>query len=183
MSDTARDILDFQSVSTDGLEELYEQTENHVESLDSRLVLTASEASIYLGIPISTLYRRIKAGKFETRVAEDGALRIILPTETAGENHPILTSQPSENQKQAEIPSDSQRVETENQSLPVFSNAQFESLLAIVAEKDRKLEAATYRVGYLEAQLEGKDREIKLLTDSQHKPSWWQRFKAFFVKQ
>ena len=54
---------------------------------------------------------------------------------------------------------------------------------------NRELQAATYRVGYLENQVSERENDIielntavKLLTDSQHKPSWWQRFKAFFVK-
>lgn len=52
-------------------------------------------------------------------------------------------------------------------------------------EGQRQLQAAVFRNGYLEAQLEGKDREIKLLTDTQQeqKPTWWNRFKQLFVKQ
>lgn len=180
MSDTARDILDFQPASTEGLEEFYECTENHIESLDSRLVLTASEASSHLRMPLSTIYRRIKAAKFETRLGDDGVLRIILPVENTGDNQPVLTNPANGNQNEPTITSDSH---AENHTASVVSNADFQSLLAIIADKDSKLEAATYRVGYLEAQLEGRDREIKLLTDSQHKPSWWQRFKQLFVKQ
>lgn len=193
MSDTARDILDFQPASTEGLEEIYECTENHVESLDSRLVLTASEASAYLRMPLSTIYRRIKSAKFETRLGDDGVLRIILPVENAGDNRavltdpagenqnepPILGSSHDENQNEPTILADSPR---DNQTTSAVSNAEFQTLLAIIADKDSRLEAATYRVGYLEAQLEGRDREIKLLTDSQHKPTWWQQFKAFFIK-
>jgi len=51
-----------------------------------------------------------------------------------------------------------------------------------------KLEVLTYRNGYLEAQLTERQKEvdsqreqIKLLTDSQHKPSWWRRFTTWFM--
>jgi hypothetical protein len=40
----------------------------------------------------------------------------------------------------------------------------------------RKLEGATYRIGYLEALLETERQQVKLLTDSQHKDRWWTRF-------
>lgn len=50
-----------------------------------------------------------------------------------------------------------------------------------------KLEVLTYRNGYLESQLTERQKEldnqreqIKLLTDSQHKPRWWQRFSSWF---
>lgn len=44
-----------------------------------------------------------------------------------------------------------------------------------------KVEALTYRNGYLEAQLENHKEQIKLLTDSQHKPSWWRRFGSWLT--
>jgi hypothetical protein len=50
-----------------------------------------------------------------------------------------------------------------------------------VAELLRKLEGATYRIGYLESKLEDREKEIKLLTDSQHKAAWWKRFYTWFI--
>jgi excisionase family DNA binding protein len=43
-----------------------------------------------------------------------------------------------------------------------------------------KMEALTYRNGYLEAQLENQREQIKLLTDSQHKPGFWSKFAHWF---
>lgn len=58
----------------------------------------------------------------------------------------------------------------------------------IVQELLRKVEALTYRNGYLESQvaerdrqIEGHQEQIKLLTDSQHKRGWWHRFGSWFV--
>lgn len=49
----------------------------------------------------------------------------------------------------------------------------------LVRDLQAKLEAASYRIGYLEAQLETERQQIKLLTDSQHKSGWWTRFKKW----
>jgi hypothetical protein len=43
----------------------------------------------------------------------------------------------------------------------------------------KELEGATFRIGYLEAQLAERDQQIRLLTDSQHNPGWWARFKKW----
>ena len=51
----------------------------------------------------------------------------------------------------------------------------------LVKELLAKLEALTYRNGYLEAQLEAERQTVKLLTDSQHKPGWWQKFTSWFL--
>jgi chaperonin cofactor prefoldin len=51
----------------------------------------------------------------------------------------------------------------------------------IIKDLQDKLEAATFRVGYLQHQVETKEEQIKLLTDSQHKPSWWLRLKNLFL--
>ncbi|MES6452285.1 hypothetical protein U6V07_12165, partial [Cutibacterium acnes] len=57
----------------------------------------------------------------------------------------------------------------EQPSGPSLRLQELESLLSVIREKDQLLQAATYRNGYLEAELAHRDREIKLLTDSQHK--------------
>jgi len=53
---------------------------------------------------------------------------------------------------------------------------QDDRLWQLLKEKDAKLEVLVMRTGYLEAQLENYRDQVKLLTDSQHKPGWWTRF-------
>lgn len=53
--------------------------------------------------------------------------------------------------------------------------------LEVIKELQNKIEILTYRNGYLEAQLETEREQIKLLTDSQHQPSWWTKFKSWFM--
>ncbi len=48
-------------------------------------------------------------------------------------------------------------------------------------EANKKLESANYRIGYLEAQTQNYQEQVKLLTDSQHTPGWWHRFCSWFI--
>ncbi len=50
----------------------------------------------------------------------------------------------------------------------------------IMRELLAKVEALTYRNGYLEAQLEAERQQVKLLTDSRHKPSWLTKIANWF---
>lgn len=54
-----------------------------------------------------------------------------------------------------------------------------EELQGKLDTRDEELQGANYRLGYLAAQLESQKEQIKLLTDSQHKAGWWQRFKTW----
>jgi len=46
---------------------------------------------------------------------------------------------------------------------------------------NQQLQAASFRNGYLESQLENHKEQIKLLTDNQHKQGWWARLKNRFT--
>lgn len=58
---------------------------------------------------------------------------------------------------------------------------ELKSLLDVITKQSEKLEAASMRIGYLEARTENYEKEIKLLTDSQHKRGWWARFGSWFL--
>ena len=49
-------------------------------------------------------------------------------------------------------------------------------------ELKEQLQGATYRNGYLESKLEERDKQILMLTDSQHKGGWWAKFSSWFFK-
>lgn len=62
------------------------------------------------------------------------------------------------------------------------TNHTTEMLTKAVLEMSEKLQAANYRVGYLESQVSEKNAQIKLLTDSQsEKSTRWQRFITWFM--
>lgn len=57
-----------------------------------------------------------------------------------------------------------------------------DALLKQLANAQKELQAAVWRNGYLEAQLEAERQQVKLLTDSQHKPGWWTKFMSWFKR-
>lgn len=59
---------------------------------------------------------------------------------------------------------------------------ELEKLLSVIQEQAAKLEAANYRIGYLEAQTEGFREQVKLLTDRKRK-SWWATCWSWFIGQ
>jgi predicted DNA-binding transcriptional regulator YafY len=50
-----------------------------------------------------------------------------------------------------------------------------------VSEAQREIQAAAFRNGYLESQLETEREQVKLLTDRQHKTGRWRRFYSWFI--
>ena len=52
----------------------------------------------------------------------------------------------------------------------------------LLLSKDKDLQAASATIGYLKAQIEAQDQQLKLLTDSQHKGGWWAKFSSWFFK-
>lgn len=78
----------------------------------------------------------------------------------------------------------------DHQGLPIeqtSSTTVQDSVLQVIQKQAEQLQqaytyldAATARVLYLQQQLEQKDQEMKLLTDSQHKNGWWSHFKKWF---
>lgn len=55
------------------------------------------------------------------------------------------------------------------------------TLLDVITKQAEKLEAASMRIGYLEAKSEHYENQIKLLTDSEYKRGWWQRFGSWLI--
>lgn len=49
-------------------------------------------------------------------------------------------------------------------------------LLSIISSQAEKLEAANYRIGYLQSKVENQEEQIKLLMCSERSNSWWQSF-------
>ena len=60
---------------------------------------------------------------------------------------------------------------------------QIQELKTNCEQAAKQLEGAIYRTGYLEAQLEAERQQVKLLTDGQHKSTWWHRIRSWFAGQ
>lgn len=55
------------------------------------------------------------------------------------------------------------------------SSAENDRVWDLLKQQAEKIETLSVRNGWLESQLQERDKEIKLLTDSQYKARWWQR--------
>ena len=203
MTDTARNIELLDPASTDGLADFFDvQKQLETIEIPSETVgipnetieilaktsetlgetvksYSVAEAQKLLNLPRSTINRHIQSGKYQTVKGTDGKTRILLRQSEI----------PIQSHETVEIPVETIEIlgetSTETSTETSEKNQVLPSGNVDVSELLRKLEAATYRLGYLEAQLEGKDREIRLLTDSQQqaKATWWQRFKRIWQKQ
>lgn len=173
----------FETTETPSQNEILSETNENVAETQNETSesLTVSEVVKRLGIPRSTVYRHIQSGKYQGVRGADGKVRIPLrQVETADLSHETLCETGNETVSHREIAG-----ETENETVShceILTGTINETVAETLDIKGllTKLEAATYRIGYLEAQLEAERQQVKLLTDSQHKPSWWQWVKSLF---
>lgn len=191
MNDTAHSYQSPDTATTDGMDDLFD-VESGLDIVSPDLKpgpdmispgswWTLAEAVTQLSVNEKTLRRWIKQGKVNA-VKVQGA---------RGEEWRIEPGQArtSTDQHKPGLDIFSPDITITGQTEPIdIETEQFIQLrvrLEIFERENQELKAqlqgATYRNGYLEARLEGKEQEIKLLTDSQHqKPSLWQRIKEIF---
>jgi excisionase family DNA binding protein len=184
------------SLSVEGLEEVFDQPSHTLRSVDDEAMRTAStdldqwtisEAAQQLKLSTGTIRRRLQNGRlkgFKVEGLNGPEWRIIPPgsiVEAVIENtdNPIetLTSQ-VDHGSHTQIKNIDQPV----QAVPNYpGHTVINEHLVVIKEMQSKLEALTYRNGYLEAQLENHQETIKLLTDSQHKRGRWLNFWSWFT--
>ena len=161
-------------LAIEGLEGIFDQPmheviEGHAHPVQA-VSWTLAQAAKELKVSLVTVRRRLQTGKLKGFKVE-------------GLNGPEWRVVPAEQTDSAQAV---HRV-TENQPHPVQTviNYPDHSLVAdhldVIREMQGKLEALTYRNGYLEAQLENQREQIRLLTDGQQKNRGWSRFWSWFV--
>lgn len=175
MSDTVRNIDVIQSATTEGLEDLFDAEVLPGTTTDYQVGPTegipAEQAAKALGLSVKTVKDRLRKGTLTGFKKRDrfGAKWMVC----LGRDYQVIPG-PTEPDYQV-VPGPTDQV------LP--GTTELQALLAVLENKDRELQAASFRNGYLEAQLAERDQQIKLLTDSQHKPSRWARFKKWCAGQ
>jgi excisionase family DNA binding protein len=184
MSDTARDYQTFQPIATEGLEEIFEVREldasqdanqmsdgSSVREQDANM-LSVEEAAERLGVSIRAVQKRLKKGTLTGRKEK-----------TIHGERWLIDVRELDASQDANRMSDGSSVR-EQDANPVRLNANLdEDRDGLIKEMQAKIEALTWRNGYLESQLENQREHIKLLTDSQHQPSRWAGFKKWFLGQ
>lgn len=202
MTEEAKE-LKIDPVTVEGLEEVFlaseeaavasEPSEEEVEfgSEDSevsessiREIITTEEASQRLGISARAVINRLKAGTLEGRKVR-GKYRkewrvFWEEVPKASEESPEIAMERSED---SEEPSEegSEVFGTGKAPQEAGGSAAISGLLEQNQRLMDQMHALTYRNGYLEAKLEAKEEEIKLLTDRQRDGGWWSRFCSWFL--
>ncbi len=203
MSDTARDYQTSVPASTEGLEEFFEPLATTGQATPDLAIaipyqpqatpvhvgLEIEQAAKLLGVSNRTILRRLQKktlegfkinGPFgpEWRVSEKALTTLSQPLTTLGQATPV---QPHATPVHLVL----HDIEERESELEQQDSANSQALTTTnidIADLLLKLEGASYRIGYLESKLEEKNSQIKLLTDSQHKPGWWAKFSSWFFK-
>ncbi len=196
MQNAQENITNVEPVSLDGLEDVFISTDDQgtidrVSSEDRRTNkenafpeggLKLSEAADKYKVTVRTVQRWIKEGKLEAFKVEGShgpEWRVIGESSVdTGSCQPTIGTVDQ---------SDIVELSPDNEHASSFMSGSSESIdrMAGIIEKlteqlesaHKDLQGASFRNGYLEAQLAAKDEHIKLLTDSQHKSGgWWISF-------
>jgi len=185
MSESARDLKVLPATTTEGLEDLFDVEVDEGPAMARPLVaddqvMPLGGAAEMLGITRRSALRLIQEGKLAG--AKDGHGQWQVKTDS------IESRLQNKNQTASEI--QQVAVEVADGHLHAWPGGQAEGQQEIMRELLSKMEALTYRNGYLESQLqererdiEERDQQLKLLTDRQHKPGLWGRFKKWCAAQ
>jgi len=152
--------------TVDGLDRLLEESVD-TENTDPGQVAaddwSLEEAADYLGLSIKTIRRRLRDGKLD-------GYKII------GLNGPEWRI------RQICLDNDQGQTRTwSTKTSMVQSNHAPTTDVTLVRDLISKVEALTYRNGYLESQLAERNQQIKLLTNNQCKGGWWRRAWRWFT--
>ena len=209
MSNTVRDVQQEDLATTEGLDELFADTEvetadslptsaDRSESVadiltaDAEIIewLTTTQAAALLGKSERTIQRYAKAGKLKSRSDESGKLFVAVvdtvdsvPTPADG----MPTSADNFESVADSSTTDADSLTSDNTSVPTSVDSIYDKVIddyrGQINELQRKLEGASFQLGRMQAEIEHKDAEIKLLTDSQSKSGRWVRFTKWFFGQ
>lgn len=190
MSEPAREIETTQPVSIDGLDQLFDTTLNSVQGVEQGTLFaiangdehgahvtmcnpdhwTLQTAAEQLGLSVATIRRRLSKCQlqgYKVQGVNGPEWRVIPPTQTATIDH----GDPK------------QLVEHPDQSVITALLDRLSDVESQLKQAQTDLQGANWRNGYLESQVENHREQIKLLTDSQHKPKWWHRIRSWIAGQ
>jgi excisionase family DNA binding protein len=196
MTDTARDYQTLTAADTNGLDDLFAEpvtrTDNNPDNaarLDSSakspddgqvtdLYWTPQEAAKFFAVSVRTIRRRL----------QDGSLSGYKLTGVNGPEWRVNPVTRTDNNPDSAVKPDSPA--SDSVTVSAQDNApMIEKLFDYLHEKDeliqakeKDLQTASATIGYLKAQIETQEKQLKLLTDSQHKRGWWAKFSSWFFK-
>ena len=197
MSDTARDYQIVDAATTDGMDELFEKPVKRPDDApvaedrsDNRsdnspvtdIYWTPQEAASYFRVSVRTIRRRLAEGTLAGRkvIGSNGPEWQIDPV--ADSDNISVKSDRSDSRDNC---SDKSPVNVTAHDTDAISDRLFDYLREkddLLLSKEKDLQAASATIGYLRAQIEAQEQQLKLLTDSQYKAGWWTRFSTWFFR-
>lgn len=146
-------------------------------------IWTVETAIRNLGITKRTVLRKLKSGELKGRKVNGpyGLEWRITPPDRSGD----IGSDRVTGDMSPGVSHVVTTLTTSDYSQPDLVEEFRKQILELKAENQslqKELQGANWRNGYLESQTEIKDQQIRLLTDSQHKPSWWAKLSSWFLK-
>lgn len=175
MNATARDFNQTQPTDVNGMDDLFDVEVAEVlavdgPEMDEGHMVSLTEAADKLGITRRSALRLLQEGKLAgAREGQGPWLVKMTSIEARIQSKSAISSQPMPVAEPVAVG----MAEDQGESRPEGHD---EGQAQIMRELLLKVEALTYRNGYLEAQLEAERQQVKLLTDSQLKPKWWRHF-------
>lgn len=172
----------------------------HELDAESAELVTMAEASRRLKMPYPTLRRHVLSGKIPSTAGSDGKplVKLLSNEQSSTANEQSIGPTEQSTNKAEQSPAASEYSVTIQR---LFE--QMEAERSYSRTLNEKLEAATYRNGYLEAQLSGAQEQLKLLPDLSAKAtrtenledkianleseleaakrSWWAKFGTWFM--
>ena len=194
MSDTARDYQTIPAATTDGMEDLFEPLASPAQpnldhgqaTPDQEQLWSIDQAAKFLKVSPRTVLRRLQKGtlggsKIQGQFGPEWrVLPLAIPAQPSSSQAQVTPIQVWPTLSQPEPPQANPELVAELRQQVADLKAELNKKLA---DAQREIQAAAFRNGYLESQLEAERHQIKLLTDSQHKDgSLWAKFSSWFFK-
>lgn len=191
MNEPAPNIEIKPTVTVDGLEQLFEESPSNEQGDDQGTLIKIAHGSEHpdqasisnpdhwtlqvaaesLNLSIATIRRRLCKGHLQGYKVD-------------GINGPEWRIIPPAQNTNADQGHAAQSVEHPAQPVISALLGRLSDVESQLTQSQKDLQAANWRNGYLESQLENEREQIKqlkLLTDSQHKAAWWKRFYSWFI--
>lgn len=147
--------------------------------------LTVEEAAKRLEISPNAVIKRLGKGKLAGRKVpgQFGEKWMVDPSGLPQEVHVhISEEQPS---PPPEEPGNSQGTASASQEQPSINDAiakqSFDVLADVIRQQTEQIKLQNEMIKHLSTQVQEKDGQLKLLTDSQHKRGFWSRFGSWFM--
>ena len=139
---------------------------------------TPQEAAAFFGVSVRTIRRRLQDGTLSgCKMSGPNGLEWRVDPVARTDKDPVRLDAPDSLDKD---PVTVQSTDTTALADKLFDYLREKDELLL--SKDKDLQAASATIGYLKAQIEAQDHQLKLLTDSQHKGGWWAKFSSWFFK-